>query len=96
MCPLWFAWSTLGGARNLPFPVSKVLRHHFKIFVSQFPQRPGSRSPHGGLPLAQLGDDDVLQRFRVRDAQWVVPRHQQRSPASDLEGERVLPLHVRV
>ena len=64
--------------------------------MSQFPQRPRSCSPHSGLPLAQLRDDDVLQRLRVRDALRVVSRHQQRPPASDLAREGVLPVHVRV
>ena len=35
MCSVWFAWPPLGGTRNLPLSISKVLTH-LHILVDNF------------------------------------------------------------
>ena len=96
MCPFRFAWQTPGGTHNLPFPFPQVhFLPFFIIFSSHFSQRSWSRSPHAGLPMAQLGDDDVRQRLHLRHALRVLPRHQQCPSSSDLERQGVLALYVR-
>ena len=67
----------------------------FHHFFSHFSQRSWSRSPHAGLPMAQLGDDDVRQRLHLRHALRVLPRHQQCPSSSDLERQGMLALYVR-
>ena len=96
MCPFRFAWQTPGGTHNLPFPFPQVhFLPFFIIFYSHFSQRSWSRSPHAGLPMAQLGDDDVRQRLHLRHALRVLPRHQQCPSSSDLERQGMLSLYVR-